>query len=102
MAEIEISFEDGETKGRYVAMLAGVAEPAELTFSRAGEATIIVDHTGVPDTLRGQGVGQALALRVVEDARAKGWRIIPLCPFFKAQAARHPDWSDVVRSGGTS
>lgn len=100
MSVIEISLEDGESKGRYVAKVAGVAEPAELTFSRAGETTIIVDHTGVPDSLRGKGVGQALARRVVEDARAQGWRIIPLCPFFKAQAQRHPDWSDVVQGGG--
>jgi len=33
---------------------------------------------------------------VVGDARAKGFRIVPLCPFFKAQAQRPPDWADVV------
>ncbi|MEO1331270.1 MAG: GNAT family N-acetyltransferase [Pseudomonadota bacterium] len=100
MSEIAITLEDGGSKGRYVAKVEGVDEPAELTFSRAGADRIIVDHTGVPDSLRGRGVGAALAAKVVEDARAQGVTIIPLCPFFKAQAARHPDWADVVQGAG--
>ena len=94
--EIEISFEDGGSKGRYVARVAGHDQVADLTFSRAGAVRLIVDHTAVPDALRGLGVGAALAERVVEDARAQGLRIIPLCPFFKGQALRHPEWADVV------
>ncbi len=95
--DITIELEDdGGSKGRYVAHVAGMDEPAELTFSRASAALIIVDHTGVPDSMRGMGVGAALAARVVADAREKGFKIVPLCPFFKAQAQRHADWADVV------
>jgi len=96
MAEATIHHEPGETKGRYVARVEGQSEVGELTYSKASDTLIIVDHTGVPDSLRGTGVGAVLAARVVEDARTHGFKIIPLCPFFKAQAARHPDWSDVV------
>jgi len=96
MAEIEITHDETETKGRYVARVPGAAETGELTYSKAGTARIIVDHTGVPDALRGTGVGAALAARVVVDAREKGLRITPLCPFFRSQAQRHPEWSDVV------
>lgn len=96
MTDIEITREDTETKGRYVYRAANSGEEAELTFSKVSETRIIVDHTGVPDSFRGQGVGQALALRVVEDARESGVKIIPLCPFFKAQALRHEEWRDVV------
>jgi predicted GNAT family acetyltransferase len=46
--------------------------------------------------LRGRGVGQALVERAVLDARLEGFRIIPLCPFAKAQFERHPAWRDVV------
>lgn len=91
---MQISEENGPTGGRYIARLEGVE--AEMTFSRASPKLIIIDHTGVPDSLRGKGVGQALALHAVEAARAGGWKIIPLCPFFKAQAQRHPEWRDVV------
>ena len=88
--------EDG-SKGRYVTTVQGFEEPGELTYSRASAQLVIVDHTAVPDSLRGQGVGRVLAERVVADARSEGFRIVPLCPFFKAQADRHPDWSDVVQ-----
>ncbi|MGV6811669.1 MAG: GNAT family N-acetyltransferase [Brevirhabdus sp.] len=69
---------------------------AELTYSRAGEAIMIIDHTEVPQALRGTGAGRALVERVVEDARASGIRIVPLCPFAAAQFARHPEWRDVL------
>lgn len=92
--EPEIHREEGETKGRYVARVDG--HEAEMTYSKAGRSTIIIDHTGVPDALRGRGVGQALGRRGVEDARAEGRTIIPLCPFAKAQIARHPEWQDVL------
>lgn len=91
---MEIAREDKPTGGRYVTVVEG--HEAEITFSRTSPTLIIVDHTGVPDALRGRGVGQALALKAVEDARANGWRIIPLCPFFKAQVERHADWKDVI------
>ncbi|MCC0014435.1 MAG: N-acetyltransferase [Hoeflea sp.] len=91
---MQISDENGPTGGRYIARLEGVE--AEMTFSRASPQLVIIDHTGVPDSLRGKGVGQALALHAVEAARAGGWKIIPLCPFFKAQTQRHPEWRDVV------
>jgi uncharacterized protein len=91
---MNIRFEEKTSGGRYVAEVAG--HEAEMTYSRTSPKLIIIDHTAVPDALRGQGVGQALALHAVEEARRGGWKIIPLCPFFKAQAVRHPDWHDVV------
>lgn len=97
MSSITITRVDNDTKGLYVAQVDGVDEVGELTFSRASPSLVIVDHTGVPDSLRGKGVGSALAERVVADARAEGFRIVPLCPFFKAQAMRHPDWADIVQ-----
>jgi uncharacterized protein len=93
--DLQIEREEGESKGRYVVRLAGAA--AEMTYSRAGETMIIIDHTEVPDAMRGRSVGQALVRRAVEDARAEGRSIIPLCPFAKAQIARNPDWQDVLK-----
>jgi len=91
---MQITEENLSSGGRYITNLDGAE--AEMTFSRASPQLIIIDHTGVPDSLRGKGVGQALALHAVQAARRGGWKIIPLCPFFKAQAQRNPDWRDVV------
>lgn len=93
--DFEVMREEGESKGRYFTHVDG--NEAELTYSRAGAAMIIIDHTGVPDALRGRHVGQALVRRCVEDARAEGRKIVPLCPFAKAQIARHPEWQDVLQ-----
>lgn len=91
---MDIRNEETGSKGRYVTTVEG--HEAEMTFSRTSPQLIIIDHTGVPDALRGKGVGQALAAHAVETARDGGWKIMPLCPFFRAQAMRHKDWSDVV------
>ena len=94
MTDIVITLEDGPTGGRCVAMVKGLE--AELTFSKAGTSRIIIDHTRVPKELSGLGVGVALLERAVQDARRNGVRIVPLCPFAKAQIGKHPEWQDVL------
>ena len=95
MTDIHIVKEDGATRGRYVVAIDG--HEAELTYSKLGDSgNVIADHTGVPDELGGRGVGSALVRYLVDDARANGFRIMPLCPFVKAQYGKHPEWSDVM------
>lgn len=67
-----------------------------MTYSRASPTLVIIDHTSVPDALRGRGIGVVLVHRAVEDARSQGFKIIPLCPFAKAQFDRHAEWQDVL------
>jgi predicted GNAT family acetyltransferase len=57
---------------------------------------IISHHTAVPAAYNGQGVGLALVQRAVDDARAAGIKVLPLCPFAAAQFRRHADWSDLI------
>jgi predicted GNAT family acetyltransferase len=90
----EIRSEDGPKGGRYV--MGAEGQQAMMTFSRASPTLVIVDHTEVPDIYRGQGVGAKLAQHAIEAARKGGWKIIPLCPFMKAQVERHPEWADVI------
>ena len=91
----DISHNVTDTKGRYSVVIDGAE--AELTYSIASPTLLIADHTYVPDALRGTGTGVLLAQRLVENARAQGAKIIPLCPFVKAQASKHPDWADVIQ-----
>ncbi len=81
--------------GRYVARIEGVAGEGEITFTRRGPDKISADHTGVPDSMAGQGVARALLAFMLEDARATGFRIIPLCPYIRGQYARHPEWAEL-------
>ena len=93
MTEAEIHREESDTKGRYWIEMDG--HVAEMTYSRADENTIIIDHTGVPDAFRGQGIAKKLVERGIADARAEGRKIVPLCSYVKAQFDRHPEWADL-------
>ncbi len=95
MSDDSIRREVEGSKGRYV--LGDGPGAAELTYSILSPRTIIVDHTGVPDDARGQGLGHRLAERVVADARAEGVKIVPLCPFLNRERAKHPEWADVFQ-----
>jgi hypothetical protein len=47
--------------------------------------------------MRGTGAAKALVERLISDARAEGFKIVPLCPYVKSQYDRHPEWSDVMQ-----
>ena len=89
----EIAREVSGSKGRHLTHIDGAE--AELTCSILSPTHIIADHTGVPDALRGTGVGLRPVERLVADARAGGVEITALCPFVRAQAQRHPEWADL-------
>ncbi len=98
MADLAITFTETETKGRYAATATGIEGEGELTLSKVTPTLIIADHTFVPDTMRGLGVARALAERLIADARAKGQRIVPLCPFVRAHAMKHrAELADVIQ-----
>ena len=50
-----------------------------------------------PDARFPQDAMTRLWQRAVEDAQSEGITIMPLCPFAKAQIARHPEWQDVLQ-----
>lgn len=98
MPDLTITFTETETKGRYAATAPGAAGEGELTLSKVTDRLIIADHTYVPDSMRGMGVAKALAERLIADARAKGQRIVPLCPFVRAHAMKHREaLADVIQ-----
>lgn len=93
--DVRIDREEGPTKGRYVIRLDG--KEAEMTYSRAGESMLIIDHTEVAPALNGLGLGGLLVRRAIDDARKEGKKIIPLCPFAKAYIEKNPELQDVVK-----
>lgn len=86
--------EDGDKNGRFVVYereeLAG-----EMTFTWAGKTKFIIDHTGVEEAFGGKGYGRLLFMQAVEYAREKEVKIIPLCPFAKAQFEKNENVADV-------
>jgi uncharacterized protein len=98
MTQPKITRADGPTGGRYVATLDGIPAEAELVYSRRSPKLISADHTGVPDAFRGKGIGRALVIRMVEDARAAGVKILARCPYVDAERRKHLEWADVFQA----
>lgn len=69
---------------------------AEMTYSRANDALIVIDHTEVDASLGGQGVGRQLLNALVQWARATGTKVVALCPFAKAQFDKDASIRDVL------
>jgi predicted GNAT family acetyltransferase len=90
----KVERDDRPTGGTYRVKVNGAV--AEMTFSRASDRLIIIDHTYVPDALRGRKIGNLLLERAIADMRSKGGKIFPLCPFAASQFRSHPEYRDVL------
>ena len=96
MSEVTVLLEEEGTKGR--AFVAQNSETlAEMTYSKAGDSLMIIDHTEVGDSLRGQGVGRKLLDKIVAMAREKNIKIMPLCPFAKSVFDKDGSIHDVLK-----
>ncbi|MFM7350399.1 MAG: GNAT family N-acetyltransferase [Erythrobacter sp.] len=91
---ITIRLEDGPRKGRYIATVAGREGEAYIAFTHREEGVISADHTIAPDSLKGTGAAFALVEHLVADARARDFKVLPYCPYVRAQYRKHPEWAD--------
>nr|WP_296070973.1 GNAT family N-acetyltransferase [uncultured Actinoplanes sp.] len=70
--------------------LAGV-----LTYQLSG-TIIAYTHTKVEPGFEGHGAGSALARAGMDDARAKGRMVVPICPFLKSWLDEHKEYEPIV------
>jgi predicted GNAT family acetyltransferase len=91
--DIELQIRDNPAQSRYEAVVGGRLAMVEYLLTGPN---ITFSHTEVPEELEGRGIGGQLARFVLEDARARGLAVIPLCPFIKAYIARHPEYAPLV------
>lgn len=89
---MQIKFEECETGGRYYIPEFGSQDVAELTYHYNDDGTITADHTYVPHRKRGKGLAYKLLERLMEDARARDWKIVPSCSYVAAEMRRKPEW----------
>lgn len=84
--------DDGEHH-RYELVVDG--ERAVVTYNLSG-GNLMITETLVPRALEGRGVASRLARHVIDDARARGLLILPVCTFFSGWLQKHPGNADVV------
>ncbi|WP_194774615.1 GNAT family N-acetyltransferase [Pararhodonellum marinum] len=92
---MEIIRKENGSKGQFQALKSGL-EVGLMTYSVAGKDKIIIDHTEVSPSEKGNGVGQALVMEAVKYARHTKIMILPLCPFARSVFAKNKEIRDVL------
>lgn len=85
---------DDRGGGRYTLL---VAERAigELDF-RMHDGRRVITHTGIRGDHEGRGLAGRLTRRMLDDARAEGLWIVPLCSYVRHYLGKHPEDQDLV------
>jgi predicted GNAT family acetyltransferase len=93
MAEAPTRVEDRPERNRYEIVVDG--QVAFLTYRRK-DGHVLLAHTEVPESLRGQGLGQELARHALDEARNTGTHVVVKCPFVTAWLRHHKEYADIV------
>jgi uncharacterized protein len=90
---LDLARDDAGT--RYTGSVEGrVAAYSE--FIPAGQLMIFT-HTETDPSFEAQGVASQLVRWALDDVRARGLRVVPVCPFVKGYIAKHDDeYGDLV------
>jgi uncharacterized protein len=63
---------------------------------RTEPGVVVLVHTEVDEAVEGTGVGSQLVRGALDDIRARGLRLVPVCPFVAAYLRRHSEYADLV------
>ena len=70
---------------------------AIMNYRMADQAMMIVEHTEVDHSLKGQGIGKKLVQSLVEYVRKNDIKVRATCSFVNAMLHRNPQWQDILR-----
>ncbi len=65
------------------------------TYSVSAD-TMTIPHTEVNPSVGGRGLGGVMVKFALDDARARGLRVEPACPFVGYYIQRHPEYADLL------
>jgi uncharacterized protein len=93
-ADASITVTDVPDDHRYEVRLGGELAGFAVYHRRGGRVFLV--HTEIDPAFEGKGLGSALAKGVLDNERALGEPVVPLCPFMRSYIDRHPDYADLV------
>ena len=76
-------------------LLDGDRQLGYAEFRPVGTA-VMLPHTEVEEGHEGEGLGSQLARAALDDIRAQGKQVMPMCPFIAAYIRRHPEYNDLI------
>jgi len=89
-----IQVQHDENARKYYAVVDGQESVCE--YGEAGDKTLNFWHTYVPLALRGRGIAEQLVHQALQDARTRGYKVIPSCWYVRLYIDRHRELQDVV------
>lgn len=96
----DIAIADHPEASRYEALSDG--QVAGYLEHHEADGTVVLPHTEVDPAFSGRGVGSLLARHALDDARERGLRVVPTCPFVAGYIERHPEYRDLVADEGAA
>ncbi len=82
-------------EGRYVVEVDGETAGFTVYHLRGGNRYFFV-HTEVMPPFAGTGVSRILVREALDDVKAKGGRVVPICPFVWAFIQNNPEYQEMV------
>jgi uncharacterized protein len=95
VAEATVTVRDNPQENRYELVLDDTVAGEIVYYLKPG--VIVLLHTEVSEHLEGQGLGAKLVAAALDDIRARGLQLVPLCPFVSAYLRRHPEYAELVQ-----
>ena len=68
-------------------------------YERRGD-TLVFTHTEVDPDAGQSGLGSALVRGALDDVRAQGGSVVPVCSFVRTWIAKHEEYADLVAHSG--
>ena len=93
MTEHTTSIVRHDDRHRYILTADGV-EAGYIEF-READGVIDMPHTIVDEAFGGRGYGKDLAAFAFADARERGLKVRPSCPFLDRYMQKNPEWQDL-------
>lgn len=90
----DVVVRDDPDNHRYIVEADGELAGFTVYHVRGGRHLFV--HTEIDSAYEGRGLGSALARGALDDLKAKGASIVPICPFIAGWIDRHPDYDALV------
>ncbi len=92
---MSVTVSDNTEKQRFEARLDSGELAGVLTYTR-GDGVAVYPHTKVDSRFEGRGIGGLLVEAALDDARDRGLKVDPVCPFIAVYIDRNPGYQDLL------
>ncbi|MCU1448982.1 MAG: GCN5-related N-acetyltransferase [Acidimicrobiales bacterium] len=93
---MDVELRDNQAEHRFEGLVDGAVAGYVRYHRRPSDGAVVLIHTEVDPAYEGEGVGSALARATLDQLRADGSKIVPLCPFIAGYVKRHSEYAELV------